>query len=94
MSTQLDTDIAVLVGELAEVQCEHSQHGEHPSHTDQPASHYIRGRCPGCSPVGRVYPACPGFVMATMLYEHLVCPRCQTKSPTNECFTILGPVNK
>lgn len=94
MSTQLDTDIEALVGELEDVACEHSQHGEHPSHTDQPASHYIHGRCPNCEPQGTVYPACPGFVVATMLYEYILCRRCNTQSPTNECFTILGPVNK
>jgi hypothetical protein len=93
MSTELDTDIAALVGELEAPACEHSQHGESQFHSDEPASHYVQSHCQGCTAM-RVYPACPRFVTALMAVPFFQCMGCGTLGPTPDFFTILGPVNK
>lgn len=91
MSTQLDVDIAVLVGELAEVPCEAAGHHEqHPS--NGPATHYARVTCPGCS-ANTIKTYCNEMVLRVSLNMSTKC-QCGDIRPALEAITILGPVNK
>lgn len=95
MTTALDLDLATLVGELEDVACEHSQHGESPSHTDGPASHYLRYQHE-CG-YSKMYAACPGFVARVIWLAatggELGCRGCHQGALCAETTTILGPVN-
>lgn len=93
MSTELDIDIAAIVGEMDDVPCEHSQHGVHKYHSDEPASHYVWAHCRGCSDPAKVYAACPRYVQTLITIANHRCTRCGNIAPTSEVFKILGPVN-
>lgn len=92
MSTELDVDIAALVGEMDAVPCEHHQHGTRPAHTDEPASHYGRGTCPKCGEGGTVAALCPGFVALIRSGAIMRCPNCKHSAPSFEIVTILAPI--
>lgn len=96
MSTELDLDIAALVGEMEAVPCEHSQRGlARVDHTDEAASHYLSFNCPECGYATDVYAACPGFVAMIRGNNNLGrCRGCEASLPSSECIAILGPVNK
>lgn len=93
MSTQTETDIAALVGEIEAPACEHSQHGAAPVHDDGPATHYVKSEhvCAG-SNLG-VYPACAKFVSVILAGGKGYCQECGTTGTLAEFLTILGPVN-
>lgn len=92
MSTALDTDLALLVGEIEQIPCELPQHGRHPIHTDAPASHYIRSRCPECGDDTGVIAACPGFVAAVRANLRGLCRECNASHNALDIVAILGPV--
>lgn len=92
MTTALDIDFAALVGEMDAVPCEHTQHGSHPLHTEGPASHYVRMRCPHCAYDTGVFAACPGFIGAIRGNAHGRCSGCEIILPAQEAVIILGPV--
>ena len=93
MNTQQQEDIAAIVGEMEDIACEHSQHGTHPYHTDQPASHYLKALCPTCGYATNIYAACPSYVQLVQAGAPTICSRCRTQRSALEAFTILGPVN-
>ena len=93
MSTELDLDIATLVGEMEAPACDHSQHGNHEYHSDEPASHYVRSHCPGCTEYNRVYPACPRFVETLTSHEFFQCSNCGEVGLLPEFITVLGRVS-
>lgn len=94
MSTATDIDVAALVGEMDAVPCEFPQHGHHPIHTDEPASHYARSKCPTCGRDTGVLAACPGFIAATRANLYGICRICKSGHNALEVITILGPVNQ
>ena len=90
---ELETDIAALIGEMPTVPCEHSQHGTHHLHSDEPASHYIRAWCDcGDSHPRRAYAACPSFVQFALSTKRNRCPSCGCRGRANEMFEVLGPI--
>ena len=91
MITAMDHDLAALVGEMEPLACEHSQHGDHPMHSDEPATHYVRGECAGCTPA-MVYPACPGYIASIRKYLVMKCGGCGLIGPMAAFVTILGPI--
>lgn len=92
MSAALDTEIITLVGELEQVPCDFPQHGQHPVHTDEPASHYVRCRCPLCGDDTGVIAACPGFIAAVRGNALGLCRACNMRQHALDLVTILGPV--
>ncbi len=92
MSTALDTDPILLVGELEQVPCDLPQHGGHPIHTDEPASHYVRAHCHACNDDSGVIAACPGFVAAVQANLRGFCGVCRAEHQALDMVTILGPV--
>jgi hypothetical protein len=93
MSAALETDLSALVGELEQIPCELPQHGRHPIHTDAPASHYVRSRCPVCKIDTGVIAACPGFVATVRSNAVGICRNCNTKHKALDMVTILGLVS-
>lgn len=93
MSTAIDTDLVLLIGELEQVPCEFPQHGEHPIQTDEPASHYVRAHCHLCDDDTGVKAACPGFVAAVRANLVGHCRHCHAQHHALDMVTILGPVN-
>ena len=91
---EVETDLATLVGEFEEQACEHSQHGTHHLHNDEPASHYIRAwcDCDDCGP-SIAYAACPSFVAFALSSQRNMCPLCGYRGRANEMFEVLGPIN-
>lgn len=94
MSTALDTDLTVLVGELEQVPCELPQHGAHPIHSDGPASHYVRARCPLCNDDTGVIAACKGFIAAVLANLPGRCRHCSAEHLALDIVTVLGPVSQ
>lgn len=93
MSAALDIDIAALVGEMEAIPCEHPEHTTRPTHTDEPASHYVQGKkCPNCNCVGVTIAACPGYVLLVTSPVRLQCLGCGHRAPASDLVAILGPV--
>lgn len=92
MSTALDIDISALVGGMDAIPCEHHQHNTRPTHTDEPASHYAKSRCPKCGDEGPVSAVCPGYVAVIRSGVEMRCPTCKYVAPSFGIVTILGPV--
>ncbi|QCB97150.1 hypothetical protein E5206_09565 [Arthrobacter sp. PAMC25564] len=92
MSTELDLDIATLVGEMEAVPCDLPQHGNHPMHTEEPASHYVRSHCQACDDDTGTIAACPGFVAAVRANFYGYCRICRAQHRALDMVTILGPV--
>lgn len=98
MSTELDVDIAALVGEMADVPCESPSHASVPDwHDDGPATHYALALHGCVGPAGTVLPVCGTYAALTrnIAAERCHCAHCGQKfSRADEIVTILGPVNK
>lgn len=92
MSAALDLDIEALVGEMEAVPCEHPEHGTDRIHPDEPASHYMRGRCPVCERTGAIVAICSGFVAWIAANKPLRCVACGDVKLASEVVTIIGPV--
>jgi hypothetical protein len=93
MNTSLETDLVLLVGELEQVPCDLPQHGAHPIHSEDPASHYVRAQCPHCETDTGVMAACPGYVAAVRANVRGKCPNCEVMFPALDMVTILCPVS-
>lgn len=94
MSTALDLDLATLIGELPEVPCESSGHGD----VDQsdvhngPATEYCRLNCPSCG-IDTVKAYCAPFMSYIRANLLLRCGTCAKVYSADIGVTILGPVN-
>jgi len=88
---ELDLDLELLVGEMEAQTCEHSQHETHWRHSDEPASHYVRGFCV-CYGWTDAYAACPRFVAYALSDEPNRCPDCKSVSTASRMFKVLGPI--
>ena len=93
MTVQAGTELSLemLVGEMEDQPCEHSEHGTNKRHNDAPASHYVRGYCE-CSGWSDAYAACPGFVAFALSGLRNRCPDCNVVLLTTVMFEVLGPV--
>lgn len=92
-STDLDIDLALLVGEMEAPPCEHSQHGKKESHDEGPATYYLRSNCVCDAGEGTLYAACQGFVNHVLTGYPGRCTTCGNRAPINEMVIILGPIN-
>lgn len=92
MSTDLDLDLAALVGPMNAIPCEHALHDEPASGHHGPATHYVRKQCKGCEKKPTVYPACRGFIDMLTAYKAWECPRCDSFGPAASFITVLGQV--
>jgi hypothetical protein len=88
---EVETDLALLVGEMPAIPCEHSQHQTHRHHGDQPASHYVRGFCI-CYGWTEAYAACPRFVAWIQSDAPNRCPECRATSTATQMFQVLSPI--
>jgi len=90
MSTQQQTDIAALVGEMEDVACESTGHGN--QHHGGAAVSYARVDCIDCgTSVIKSYCATMiGFVRGNLM---VACSQCLRKDRALDVITILGPVN-
>ena len=88
MTTALDIDLSLLVGELDAPACESQSHDGH--HADLPASHYARATCSKCL-MNTIKTYCPTMVALVQMNFRLYC-ECGDAAPANECVTILGPI--
>jgi len=91
MSTALDLDLDLLIGEMPAVPCESSTHDPaDAAHDDGPATHYVRMICPTCgTTVIKAY--CRqfiDFIFGGGKIEHGDCPAL----PGVEWATVLGPI--
>lgn len=93
MTVQAGVEISLelMVGEMDAQPCEHSQHETHRHHSDEPASHYVRGFCV-CYGWTDAYAACPKFVAFVLSDEPNRCPDCMATSTTAHMFEVLGPI--
>lgn len=93
MSTELDLDISVLVGEMEAPACESIGHEEQPHfHDDGPATHYARIRCTDCG-LDTVKAYCATFTtVISSDYGVAMCFVCHAPQSQTSHFTILGPV--
>lgn len=93
MSTALDIDLELMVGEMEAVPCEHSTHqSDKYIHDNGPATHYVMAGCPACRDPKDVYAACQRLIGAILSLPEFYCPRCFTTAPPSAFITILGPV--
>lgn len=88
---EVEVDLATLVGQMDAPTCEHSQHQTHRHHSDEAASHYVRGFCV-CYGWTDAYAACPRFVSYILSDVPNRCPDCKTISTTSRMFKVLGPI--
>uniref|UniRef100_UPI003F497205 hypothetical protein n=1 Tax=Arthrobacter silvisoli TaxID=2291022 RepID=UPI003F497205 len=90
---EVETDIAELVGEMPEVPCQHTDHGNDPDAHDGRASHYAQGRCvnPSCMRVAPVLPLCQKFIDFAMAND-LFCRECFDVRPGVEVLRVLAPI--
>jgi hypothetical protein len=87
------TDLEVLVGEMEEQACEHSQHGvPGKSHSDEPASHYLQAFC-DCN-YATVYAACPEFVTFVLSNPKIRCATCGARGQASDLIHILAPITR
>lgn len=91
MSTQQDTDIAALVGEMEDVPCESLGHGNETDAHEGNATHYARITCPSCD-VNKIKAYCAPFVAYVTGDGFIRCSDCGGIHAGHT--TILGPVNK
>ena len=88
MTTALDIDLSLLVGELDAPPCESGSHTE--THPDTPASHYARVTCEGCQ-LNTIKTYCAHMVALVQMNRTTQCD-CGNITPALECITILGPI--
>lgn len=92
MSTQLDVDIAALVGEMEAPPCESIDHAPADKyHDDGAAAFYVRLQCPDCN-LSVVKAYCKRFIAFIQNDGKLRCP-CGTVRPALDIAKVLGPVN-
>lgn len=94
MTVQAGTELTLelLVGDMPEIPCEHSQHGtDSRFHQDEAATHYVQGFC-RCSGWTEAYAACPKFVASIQESGLNRCPRCGYLARRNTVFKVLGPI--
>lgn len=88
----LDIDLSLLVGEMEDMACEHSQHNHGTEmHDDGPATHYIKG-LHHCFQQ-KVYAACSLF---SQYVENdsmtIICRSCMTVDRAREMLQVVGKV--
>lgn len=92
-STAIETDISVLVGQMPDIPCEHSQHGKPgAAHDDGPATHYIQSFCNDCYIEPTVLAACQAFTNLELQDLNVHCTSCRRITPASQGLKILGPV--
>ena len=94
IAAKVGLDLAVLVGPMDNIPCEHALHDEPASGHHGPATHYVRKQCKGHEKKPTVYPACRGFIDMLSAYEEWECPTCGSFGPAASFITILGSVSK
>ena len=90
MSTALDLDIALLVGEMEAPPCESVSHRPDNTRHDGPASHYAKVWCDKCGD-SCVKAYCQKFV-DHIVADGLVLCSCGNLTPASQQVAILGPV--
>jgi hypothetical protein len=92
--TELDLDLAAMVGEMEAPPCEHSQHEARigKSHNDEPATHYARGHCE-CFGTTEIYAICPGFAAWIPSGVPIRCAKCKTHTYSDLMYEIVAPIN-
>ena len=95
MSTELNLDLAALVGEMEAPSCESIGHEIQPLvHDHGPATHYARIRCDACR-LDAVKAYCATFVSTVLAGpDHFECFVCGVLLAVDGHITILGPVSK
>lgn len=90
MRVETELDIFLLVGEMPEVACEHSEH-EH-RHGGGPATHYLKSECFGCHKTPRVFAVCAYIVGEYHRNANLECAECGVQCMAQEVWTLLGKI--
>ena len=89
MSTALDIDLALMVGEMEAVPCESLGHGNESDAHEGHATHYARITCPFCD-VNKIKAYCAPFVAYVTSGGLIRCSNCRGTHAGHT--TILGPV--
>jgi hypothetical protein len=90
----LDIDLSLLVGEMEDQECEHSQHKKGlKTHGIGPATHYIK-TIHGCQP-GLIYAACNRFAMHVKAGAvWMRCGMCDQLGYASEFLEVVGKVGE
>jgi len=94
VTTALDIDLSLLVGELDAPACEHPRHNDGTRyHSDEPASHYIRAHCDHCGLQSDARAMCPRYMQVIFNNEPMYCTNCHKEGTAAQFIQVLGPVN-
>lgn len=87
---EVDTDLELMVGEMPELACEHSQHGsERHAHDDGPAKFYGRGVHDQCGYRTPAIAICAAFAGMAMSEAPMFCNGCRWLGTARELTEIL-----
>lgn len=92
--TELDLDLAALVGQMPTVPCESPSHNKAPRSHRGAATHYatVTHECLG--PVGQVIAICAPYakICAEILWEDAECTWCGADLDAGEGVQVIGPI--
>lgn len=88
---EFDIDLALMVGPMNALPCEHFQHAIRPTHSGS-ATHYVIGRHEECGYSGQVEAVCEPYVLMVRQDIEMFCRNCHADVWASDVLTILGPV--
>jgi len=89
---EIGLDLALMVGEMQQLPCEHSQHGTANDIHAGPATYYVSSGCDNCGIASVVFAACQKFVDAVVSGDTGHCD-CGATGLLSRFVTPLCPIN-
>ena len=93
--TEVDVDLATLVGEMEAPPCESAHHGDTKYiHDDGAATHYVQSFHPCNGPVGMITARCAKAAASIQAAANQMagCEECGDRGPLSKFIIVLGPI--